>query len=286
MEKNKLENFLELIKKHNQTLQFQIIEIGAHPYGGKEEPFYKLLDFFPNSKIYAFEINKNECDKLNKISKKGIQFFPYALGEKKEKKKFYETNHPMCSSLYEPDEKFIKLYNNLKMAQTKTITELETITLHQFIEEQKIKNVDFIKIDVQGAELDIFKGAKDHLAKVLTIISEVEFVPIYKNQPLFGDIYSFLKKKNLMFHKFLDIGGRSLLPVKLNDNINFATQHIWSDAVFVKNILEINQLDDIQLLKLSVFAFLYGSPDLTFFCLLNYDKKKQTDISESFKSII
>ena len=195
MEKNKLENFLELIKKHNQTLQFQIIEIGAHPYGGKEEPFYKLLDFFPNSKIYAFEINKNECDKLNKISKKGIQFFPYALGEKKEKRKFYETNHPMCSSLYEPDEKFIKLYNNLKMAQTKTITELETITLHQFIEEQKIKNVDFIKIDVQGAELDIFKGAKDHLDKVLTIISEVEFVPIYKNQPLFGDIYSFLKKK-------------------------------------------------------------------------------------------
>ena len=105
MEKNKLESFLELIKKHNQTLKFQIMEIGAHPYEGKEELFYKLLDFFPNSKIYAFEVDKDECDKLNKISKKGVQFFPYALGEKKEKRKFYETKHPMCSSLYEPDEK-------------------------------------------------------------------------------------------------------------------------------------------------------------------------------------
>ena len=286
MEKNKLENFLELIKKHNQTLKFQIMEIGAHPYEGKEEPFYKLLDFFPNSKIYAFEVDKDECDKLNKISKKGVQFFPYALGEKKEKRKFYETNHPMCSSLYEPDEKFIKLYNNLKMAQVKNTSELETITIHQFIEQHEIKNIDFIKIDVQGAELDIFKGAKDHLAQILTIITEVEFVPIYKNQPLFGDICSFLKKKKLMFHKFLGVGGRSLQPVTLNNNINFSTQHIWSDAVFVKNILEIHQLDEIQLLKLSIFAFLYGSPDLTFFCLLNYDKKKKTNVSETFKSII
>ena len=92
-------------------------------------------------------------------------------------------------------KKFIKFYNNLEMAQIKNTTELEAITLHQFIEQQKIKNIDFIKIDVQGAELDIFKGAKEHLAQVLTIVSEVEFVPIYKNQPLFGDVYSFLKKK-------------------------------------------------------------------------------------------
>ena len=89
-----------------------------------------------------------------------------------------------------------------------------------------------------------------------------------------------------MFHKFLGVGERSLQPVKLNNNINFETQHMWSDAVFVKNILEINQLNDIQLLKLSIFAFLYGSPDLTFFCLLNYDKKRQTNVSETFKRII
>ena len=269
-----------------QFLKFEIVEIGAHPYGKQREPFHILLDFFPNSKIHAFEVDENECNKLNKLTKEGLKFHPYALGDKEEKRKFYETNHPMCSSLYEPNEKLLKLYNNLSVAYLKKISEIKTISLDSFVKKEKIDAIDFIKIDIQGAELDTFRGAETSIKNVLTIISEVEFLPLYNKQPLFGDVCSFLNSKDIMFHKFLGLSGRSLIPVILQNDANFPSQHMWSDAVFVKNILEINQLNDIQLLKLSIFAFLYGSPDLTFFCLLNYDKKRQTNVSETFKSII
>ena len=83
---SKLEKFLNFIKELDESLKFEIIEIGAHPYSQKEEPFYKILEFFPNSRINAFDIDKDECTKLNKISKKGVKFFPYAIGEKREKK--------------------------------------------------------------------------------------------------------------------------------------------------------------------------------------------------------
>ena len=43
-------------------------------------------------------------------SSKGLKFYPYALGKKNEKRLFYETNHPMCSSLYEPDTDMMKLF--------------------------------------------------------------------------------------------------------------------------------------------------------------------------------
>ena len=66
-----------------------------------------------------------------------------------------------------------------------------------------MKSVDFIKIDIQGAELDVFKGGVDTLKDVVAIVSEVEFIPHYIDQPLFGDVCSFLTEKGFMFHKFL-----------------------------------------------------------------------------------
>ena len=112
----KLENFLKLIRKFDEYLKFEIVEIGAHPHGAQQERFHTLLDFFPDSKIHAFEIDEEECIKLNKIAKDGLKFYPYALGDKEEKRKLYETNHTMCSSLYEPNEKLSKIFNNLSVA--------------------------------------------------------------------------------------------------------------------------------------------------------------------------
>ena len=281
----KIDSFLTLVKSFNKSLKFEIIEVGAHPYGGKEELFYRLLDFFPNSKVNAFEIDETECQKLNKLSKNGVQFFPYALGYKEEVRKFYETNHPMCSSLYEPDIELLKLYHNLEVAYLKNISEIKTISIDKFMETEKIKTVDFIKIDIQGAELDVFKGANKCLENILSIVSEVEFIQIYKNQPLFGDVCSFLNRKDIMFHKFLGLAGRSLKPIIINNEKNYPIQHIWSDAVFIKNIFKIPYLDNSQLLKLSVFSYLYGSPDLTVFCLQNYDKKNKTNMVEQLNII-
>ena len=83
-------------------------------------------------------------------------------------------------------------------------------------------------------------------------------MPIYNKQPLFGDVCSFLNSKDIMFHKFLGLAGRSLIPVILNNS---------------------------QLLKLAIFSYLYGSPDLSYFCLFNYDKRNHTKIIELFKKI-
>ena len=58
-----------------------------------------------------------------------MKFFPIALGKKKETRKFYETYMPVCSSLYEPNQKFLELYHSLNIAYLKNITEIETISL-------------------------------------------------------------------------------------------------------------------------------------------------------------
>ena len=278
-----LKKLIKIINKTKINCKFTIFEIGALQLNNSKEPFYKLLDYFPSSEIIGFEIEKELCDKMNSKASKGIRYYPYALGEKNEKKKLYNAKHPMCSSLYKPNEKLIRLYNNLDVSYLKSETEIETISLDNFIDKHKIDEVDFIKIDVQGAELDIFKGGQNVLKNVLKIICEVEFVSMYENQPLFGDVNNFLTQHDFMFQKFISIAGRTLRPL-IPKNPNAASQHMWSDAAFIRHIEKIQNLSNEKLLKLSLLSTIYDSVDLAYYCLLAFDKRNSSTLSSDWIS--
>ncbi len=280
--KDPFEKLVEIIRETKVNCIFNLLEIGAAKTGKTKEPFYKILDYFPHSKIIGFEIDKRVCDKMNSEASEGIKYYPYALGKANEKKKLYNTQAPMCTSLYKPNEKLISLYNNLDFAYLKNETEIETITLDNFISKNSIDNLDFIKIDTQGSELDIFNGGKNSLKNVVKIICEVEFVPIYEDQPLFGDVNKFLNENGFMFNKFLGLSGRSLKPLILNKDLNKASQHMWSDAVFIKNIEVIQNLSDDKLLKLSILSAAYFSMDLSFFCLSIYDRRYSSNLAKNW----
>jgi FkbM family methyltransferase len=270
---------VDLIKDINIDICFTLLEVGAVKISEEEEPFYELLDYFPSSKIVGFEIDKEVCDKMNLSARDGVKYYPHALGEFNEIKELYITNHPMCSSLYKPNEDLISLYHNFKAAYLKSKTTIETITLDNFLETNNIGSLDFIKIDVQGAELDIFRGGKKALNDVLKIVCEVEFIHHYENQPLFGDVCKFLNGYDLMFNKFLGIAGRSLRPIVFNSDKNFASQHIWSDAIFIKHVQKISKLSDKKLLKLSLLSAVYGSLDLTHYCLSRFDERNSSSLA-------
>ncbi|MDC1447396.1 FkbM family methyltransferase [Candidatus Thioglobus sp.] len=270
---------VDLIKDINIDICFTLLEVGAVKISEEEEPFYELLDYFPSSKIVGFEIDKEVCDKMNLSARDGVKYYPHALGEFNESKELYITNHPMCSSLYKPNEDLISLYHNFEAAYLKSKTTIKTITLDNFLETNNIGSLDFIKIDVQGAELDIFRGGKKALKDVLKIVCEVEFIHHYENQPLFGDVCKFLNGYDLMFNKFLGMAGRSLRPIVFNSDKNFASQHIWSDAIFIKHIQKISKLSDKKLLKLSLLAAVYESLDLTHYCLSKFDERNSSSLA-------
>jgi len=280
----RLKKLAELILKHEKSLTFTVLEVGAVPLGGEPEPFYQLLDIFPGSQIIAFEVDKELCEKLNKTSRPGLKFFATALGRTEETRKFYETRHPMCCSLYEPNERLISLYNNFEVAYLKSVGSIETVSLDHFATQNNIESVDFIKIDIQGAELDVFQGGRSVLSQMVAMVCEVEFIPHYIDQPLFGDVCAFLSKEDIMFHKFLGLAGRTLSPIIMNNDPNEATQHVWSDAVFIRDIFKIPELSAHKLLKLGMLAYLYGSPDLTYHCFQLYDNLKGSSLAKSFLS--
>jgi FkbM family methyltransferase len=80
-------------------------------------------------------------------------------------------------------------------------------TLNILFEENKITNdFDFIKIDVQGAELDILAGASKLLDNAQVILLEVPFVgEVNKNAPRFLDYISFMDKIGFTCYDLVEI---------------------------------------------------------------------------------
>ncbi len=273
---------MTLVRQIEPELAFTMLEIGALPLKNNAEPFYHLCEFFPQSRIIGFEVDAPLCAQMNQETPPQFEYYATALGKTDGEAPFYVTEKPMCCSLYRPNEALLSKYNALEACALKQEIRVQTASLDRFVAEHQINDIDFIKIDIQGAELDVFEGGSGALKNVVCIVSEVEFIPVYQNQPLFGDVCAYLDKQDLMFHKFLGVSGRALKPMVIQNNPNIATQHMWADAVFIRHIAKLDQLEPRKLLKLAVYGYMYNSPDLSFHCFEQYDRRLGTNTAELF----
>jgi FkbM family methyltransferase len=257
-----------------------MVEVGAIPLDERPEPFHQLLHACPGSEIIAFEVDEAECKKLNERAPEGIRFFAQVLGRGEEARDFYVASAPMCSSLYPPNQAFCDLFHNLgSLVRTARTIRIDTVSLDYFARHSGIDSIDFIKIDVQGAELEIFQGGERILKNVLAIVSEVEFQPIYDGQPLYEEVSAYLRTQGFAFHKFLGLAGRTCVPVVINGNLNFPISHLWSDAVFIRDLTHLDQLSDAALFKLALLMECYGSIDVTHLILSRVDERRKSDFA-------
>jgi FkbM family methyltransferase len=69
------------------------------------------------------------------------------------------------------------------------------------------QNPDILWIDVEGAELQVFRGATRVLAAVKLIHVEVSFRPMQLGKPLFWELSRYLKEQGFSFHSFMEISA-------------------------------------------------------------------------------
>lgn len=100
----------------------------------------------------------------------------------------------------------------------KTI-EVQTISLDEFIDTKKIKNIDILKIDVEGAELKVLEGVKENLHKIKIIQIEILAERVNFNDK-FNKINKYLNDHNfIMVKKQRIIEGSVLSTLKIYDTL-------------------------------------------------------------------
>lgn len=69
---------------------------------------------------------------------------------------------------------------------------------------------DFIKLDVQGYELEVLKGAKKCLGKTQAVLMEVSLIDMYQNNPLLHDVTAFMHERGFIAYDFCALMRRPL----------------------------------------------------------------------------
>lgn len=192
-----------------------IIDVGAAT--GK---YSKAAHFiFPDAKIYAFEPILDSFRKLESMAStvNNMQCFNLALSDEDGEEEFHLNEFSYSSSL---------------LQMTTTHKEIFPITKNETTVKVKTSKIDtilsdigqgsaFLKMDVQGAELRVLKGATNSLEKIDVVQLEVGFMNFYKGQTSPEDLIVFLK--SFGFKAFLQVS-----PVFGNNKL------LYSDFIFYK----------------------------------------------------
>jgi hypothetical protein len=104
---------------------------------------------------------------------------------------FHVAAWPVASSIYPPDPAFAADYADGGLLRTVETREIETRMLDHVCEEQGAWP-DLLKLDVEGAELDVLRGGERAAQRALAIDIEVAFAPLRVGAPLFSEVDAYL----------------------------------------------------------------------------------------------
>jgi len=178
------------------------IDVGAH-HG---DTINEFLEIFTIKKIYAFEPSKENFTKLKikvaeieKSKSVKIEISPFGLGEKNYILPLNEIadgvsntfNNLNVNSKYFRKKKFITtLFGIKKFIKNKVPTRI--IRLKEFMEQENIDKIDFMKIDTEGFEYNILLGLEENIKKVEFILFEHHYDNMIIKNYNFSDIHKLL----------------------------------------------------------------------------------------------
>lgn len=252
---------IELLSPERLTA---VVDIGANPID--TDPPYKRMLVNRLCTLVGFEPQAEGLAKLNAMKSDLEIYLPYAVGDGGSG--ILKICHaPGMTSLLTPEPRVLDCFPGFtQFGQVMSELPIETRTLDSISE---IAHLDFLKIDVQGGELSVFRNGSERLSNAIAIQSEISFVTLYKDEPVFGEIDLALRALGFIPHMFDKINKRMILPLHFGDNL-FASmnQLLEADIVYVRDFTQPDKMSVEQLKHLALVAHhCYGSFDLAARCV-------------------
>ena len=187
------------------------------------------------SRFFLFDPNPNVKNYLNQFLKNNekIKYFNLALDNSNTKKKFtlnqfFESSGSSLISAHKEDKMynlsrkaFMQITQPFKKIKDYTEIEVQTQTLDNFCKDNNIQNIDLLKLDTDGNEFEVLKGAENLLSKnkIKLIYTEISGTKKNFNNKV-KDIVDMLAKYNFEHKKIYKMPIFSFLSgLKSTDNL-------------------------------------------------------------------
>ena len=148
------------ILKHLINSQNPIcFDVGGH----KGETIQKYIKLFSQSYIYSFEPTKNLYDSLKNyyLKSKNIKIENFAISDFEGESSFYIQKYQNFNSL------------NLLQGGKNIEEKVKVTTLDKYCQKNNIQKIDLLKIDTQGNDTKVLKGAEHILKNTKVVITEI-----------------------------------------------------------------------------------------------------------------
>ncbi len=172
-----------------------VIDVGANVGQFASE----IRAVLPDAHIYSFEPMKECFAKLNISRKNDRNFTSYniGLGDIAGTSVIHKNSYAPSSSMLSNTE---LLEDAFPFTKDSTDEKIIVKTLDSILQASNIKRNILLKLDVQGYEEKVLRGAVNLLPHVSIVLAETSFRALYENQPLFSNIYNFLTEKGFEYH--------------------------------------------------------------------------------------
>lgn len=242
-----------------------LVDVGAR--GGLKrnwsaaERHLRLLGFEPDVREFNRLVESARGQEQSKT------FFHVALHNRRGPIPLHVAQDRGLSSIFEPNRAFLDTFPEAERFNTTDIQQVEADALDNQLRAHAIDDIDFIKADTQGSELYVLEGAREALAAAAVGVEvEVEFTPIYTNQPLFADVDKYMRGLGYLLF--------DLRPCYWKRAVGRAAggaygQIIWADALYLKSVPALRDAvaampqdrQTSKLLRAISVALLYGYYD-------------------------
>jgi FkbM family methyltransferase len=264
--------------------------------------------------IHGFEPDPPECERLNaEMAELGIAggYHPVGLWSETTELPF-EINAASGGHSFIPQNDALtdrwKFENPTEISLSRDVFRpLETVPmqvtrLDSWAAMKEIAQIDFCKLNVQGAEIEIMDGAGPLLDKTLGLLLEVAFVESYVERPMFSDVDAYVRDKGFIFFDLLahHYVGRAAADIAtqhmtlLEPLIGAATsswgQLIEGHALYLRDPIEAARcgrdlgLSQTDLLKLVIVAETFGQIEYAFELLAWITDAADPDFSEKLRA--
>ena len=236
-----------------------------------------LLAIAPLVDAIGFEADEGECKRLNQQAPgqsgpwHSLRFLPVAVGPAVGAATLHLYRQRGCSSMLEADVELARVFSRADYYVLEDTVQVPVEPLDGVAVKHGFTDAAFMKIDVQGFELGVFRGARDLLAGPMTAVrSEISFAPMYKDQPLFGDIAGHLRPFGFMPMAFLELHSwrrttRVKYPERSPGPYPYSQgQLIHGDVLFMKHpeaMSDGNERDLLSVVRAGLLALAYEHVD-------------------------
>jgi FkbM family methyltransferase len=203
------------------------VDCGARK-GKLPRPFRALK----TAQYIGVEADADECARLNAEARPRHRYIQAFLGRSAETRMFRMTRNPACASLLEPNHEFLAQFREIAEGfQVERHSSVQTVALDECLAANGVDRADFLELDVQGGELEVLTGADRTLNATLGIETEVEFAPMYVDQPLFADIDRFLRGRGFQLFDLSRYHVRRSNP----GGASTRGQLLWGHALYLRD---------------------------------------------------